>query len=110
MSYDRMPNKFLHPDDVRQNKAAQRQRMSERSWVDKVCEPNRIYDALIKDAGYNHNYHAPQAPAIVYDTLKGKYVQASSVTQLSNGTTLQRHVIRQDTKRAMKAYRSSTDW
>jgi hypothetical protein len=108
MAYDRLPVKFQHPDDLRQNKNAQRLRNQERNWAERICEPNRIYDALTNDAGYNHNYHAPQAPAIVYDTLKGKYVQASSVTQLSN--PVKQHIMRQDTKRVMKSYVSNTDW
>ena len=108
MSFERLPNKFLHPDDVRQNKAAQRLRNQERNWAEKVCEPNRIYDVVSRDAGYNHNYHAPQAPAIIYDTHKGRYVQANELTQLSK--PIKNHVIQQDAKRVMKSYVSKTDW
>jgi len=114
MSYDRLPVRFMHPADVRQNKSAQQQRAQERSWVDNICEPNRIYDALAKDAGYDHNYRGPTAPKIRYDSLAGKWVENTTldqVTQVSNSKLVRvAKRVTHDTKRVMNTHKSGTSW
>lgn len=108
--FDRLPVKFQHPKDVAQNRAAAQQRANERGWADRVCEPNRVYDALVKDAGYDHNYHAPVKPSIIYDSIAGRWVEATTVTQLSNSSSSNSRVVTRDSKRVMKSYVSKTDW
>jgi hypothetical protein len=104
----------MHPADVRQNKAEQRARQDERAWVDNVCEPNRIYDALAKDAGYDHNYQGPSAPKITYDSLAGKWVEAvtlDQVTQVSNSKLVKvAKRVTNDTRRVMNTHKSGTSW
>jgi hypothetical protein len=77
-----------------------------------ICARTRTHKDYVTKSAIGPNAYASlivsTAPAIVYDTLKGKYVQASSVTQLSN--PVKQHIMRQDTKRVMKSYVSNTDW
>jgi hypothetical protein len=37
-----------------------------------MCAPNRVYDALNVDTGYD-NRQGPMAPAIVWDKAQGRY-------------------------------------
>ena len=44
MGYDRLPDKFCHPDDVRQRKAEQHQRNRDRA--DAAFAPGRVYQLI----------------------------------------------------------------